>query len=60
VLKLVARGMTSKEISTELIVAKSTVDYHVKNIKRKLHAENRTAAATKAAEMGLVAVWKRR
>lgn len=37
ILQLIAKGYTSKQISTELFIAKTTVDTHRKNIKRKLN-----------------------
>lgn len=40
ILQLIANGKTSKEISSELFIAKSTVDTHRKNMIRKLNLSN--------------------
>lgn len=45
VLKLVAQGMTNKEISKSLNIADSTVKNHLRNIMEKLHVSNRVEAA---------------
>lgn len=45
VLKLIARGMSNKEIGRELGVAEKTVKTHVSNILQKLHVADRTQAA---------------
>ena len=58
VLKLVAQGKTSEQIARELVLVKRTVDFHVENACRKLGVDNRTAAASKASELKLIAVWK--
>ncbi len=58
VLKLVAQGKTSEHIARELVLVKRTVDFHVENACRKLGVDNRTAAASKASELKLIAVWK--
>ena len=40
ILQLISNGKTSKEISTELFIAKTTVDTHRKNMIRKLNLSN--------------------
>ncbi len=54
VLELLARGMTNKEIATELVITVRTVKFHVSSILRKLDAGNRTEAVSTAAERGIV------
>jgi NarL family two-component system response regulator LiaR len=54
VLRLVARGLSNQEISTELVVSEGTVRIHVSNILNKLHLANRTQAALYALQEGLV------
>lgn len=41
VVKLVAEGMTNKQIGAELFVSEPTVRFHISNILRKLNLENR-------------------
>ncbi len=48
VLRLVAQGMTNKEIAEELFVAPRTVDSHVSNIFTKLGVATRSAATALA------------
>ncbi len=54
VLRLMAMGLSNQEIADRLVVALSTVKSHVKSILMKLGAENRTAAVTRAQELGLL------
>jgi non-specific serine/threonine protein kinase len=53
VLRRLARGLTTREIATELVVAVSTVDRHITHIYAKLGCRGRAAAATFAVEHGL-------
>ncbi|PJF41565.1 MAG: DNA-binding response regulator [Phototrophicales bacterium] len=53
VLKLLANGMSNKEIGAQLSVSENTVKYHVRNILSKLHLRSRTQAATYAIRKGL-------
>ena len=54
VLRLIARGMSNKEIALELGVAEKTVKTHVSNILQKLHVADRTQAALYAVRERLV------
>lgn len=52
VLKLVAQGMSNKEIASALVVSERTVQSHLINIFRKLGVRSRTGAALRAFRMG--------
>ncbi|CAA9462472.1 MAG: Two-component transcriptional response regulator, LuxR family [uncultured Rubrobacteraceae bacterium] len=54
VLLRLARGETSQQISARLYISYNTVRSHVHNIIAKLGVENRTQAARRAIEFGLV------
>ena len=54
VLRLLADGLSNKEIATQLVLAEGTVKNHVSTILDKLHAANRTQAARVAREQGLI------
>lgn len=54
ILRLVAAGASNKEIADRLVIAEGTVKNHVTNILSKLGVRDRTQAALKAKEMGLV------
>jgi DNA-binding NarL/FixJ family response regulator len=56
VLKLLATGLTNKEIAFGLHIGESTVKTHVGNILVKLDVQSRTQAALYAAKVGLVDV----
>jgi DNA-binding NarL/FixJ family response regulator len=53
VLQLLASGQTNREIATALVISENTVGFHVKNILRKLHVENRAQAAVYATRASL-------
>ena len=55
VLRLVARGLSNREIAQELFISEKTVKTHVSNILSKLHLEDRTQAAIYALKHGLAA-----
>jgi len=54
VLRLLAAGMTDRQIAGELFISARTVGYHVGNILNKTTSTNRTEAATYASRNGLV------
>jgi RNA polymerase sigma factor (sigma-70 family) len=51
-MKLVAKGMTNKEIAEELHLSEYTVKNHMSRILKQLDAENRSEAAETARECG--------
>jgi non-specific serine/threonine protein kinase len=51
---LVARGLTNRQISTELSISERTAGNHVAKILHKLGLNSRTRIATCAAEQGLL------
>jgi DNA-binding NarL/FixJ family response regulator len=53
VLRLVATGMSYKEIAAELFLSHRTVQNHVQNTLQKLHLHNRVQLARYAIEQGL-------
>ncbi len=54
ILRLVATGASNKEIAAALVIAEGTVKNHVTNILGKLGVRDRTQAALKVKELGLV------
>lgn len=54
VLRLVAEGLRNHEIAARLVLSEHTVHRHVANILGKLELSSRTAAATFAAQHGLL------
>ncbi len=54
VLRLVAEGLTNRQIAGRLGISEHTVHRHVTNILRKLDLPSRTAAAAQAVRSGLV------
>jgi DNA-binding NarL/FixJ family response regulator len=53
VLELIARGLSNREIATELFVEESTVRTHVKRIQMKLHLRDRVQIVIFAYESGV-------
>jgi DNA-binding NarL/FixJ family response regulator len=54
VLQLLAQGLTNREIARTLMVSISTIKIHVEHILSKLDASDRTQAAVRAIELGLL------
>lgn len=54
ILRLVATGMSNREIATTLVLSEHTVHRHIANILRKLAQSTRAAAATQALRAGLI------
>jgi len=54
VLKLVADGLTTREIATRLFIAPKTADHHIQHIYTKTGVSNRAAATRWAIEHGVV------
>jgi LuxR family maltose regulon positive regulatory protein len=55
VLRLVARGLSNREIAETLVVTLGTVKKHLNNIFSKLDVKSRTQAVARARELGLLA-----
>jgi DNA-binding NarL/FixJ family response regulator len=55
VLRLTARGRTNQQIAHELLISVSTVKKHVQSIISKLGVSDRTQAAVRAVELGVLA-----
>jgi DNA-binding NarL/FixJ family response regulator len=53
VLRLVAKGMTARQIATKLVLSHRTVENHVQSTLRKLQLHNRVELARYAIEHGL-------
>lgn len=54
VLQLLTQGQTNREIAENLVVSVSTIKVHVEHILAKLGVSDRTQAAVRAIEMGLI------
>ena len=54
VLNCLALGMTTKQISDDLVISKNTVKTHVRNLMKKLDAANRTEVVGIALRQGLI------
>ncbi|TIO97707.1 MAG: helix-turn-helix transcriptional regulator [Mesorhizobium sp.] len=50
----VSKGKSSWEIGTILGRSRNTIDFHLKNVMRKLDATSRTVAVVKALELGII------
>jgi DNA-binding NarL/FixJ family response regulator len=54
VLRLLARGLQTKQIARALAISVKTADHHIQNVYRKIGVSTRAAAALFAMEHGLV------
>lgn len=54
VLKLIAKGLSNKEIAEQLFVSINTIKSHIQKIFEKLDVQNRTQAIVKAREIKLI------
>ncbi len=54
ILKLVAQGMSNREIAAKLFITEGTAKNHISNILSKLGVRDRTQAVLRAQELGLV------
>ena len=54
VLRLIAEGLSNREIAARLFIATSTVKWHVNAVFRKLEADSRTRAVARARRTGLL------
>jgi DNA-binding NarL/FixJ family response regulator len=54
VLGLVGRGYTNQQIARSLLISVSTVKKHVRTVISKLGVSDRTQAAVRAVELGVV------
>lgn len=54
VLRLIAQGMTNKEIAAQLVIAPSTAKRHTVNLYNKLGVANRAEATTQAHKLGIL------
>ena len=56
VLRLVARGLSNREIATELVISENTVKNHVRNILEKLQLHSRMEAVVYAVREKLLEI----
>lgn len=54
VLRLLAEGLTNRQLADKLMVAEGTIKTHLMNIYGKLDAHNRTQAIARARDLGLI------
>ncbi|MBR5094711.1 MAG: response regulator transcription factor [Oscillospiraceae bacterium] len=57
VLRLLAEGLTDREIAERLVLSVTTVHYHVKNLIQKTGQSSRTELAVNAVRSGIVVPW---
>ncbi|MER8010914.1 response regulator transcription factor [Streptomyces sp. NPDC094149] len=54
VLKLLARGLSNRDIGAELYISATTVKFHVRNVMRKMDANSRAEVVYEASKMGVI------
>lgn len=54
ILRLLANGLSNRQISERLMLSENTVKYHLKNLLRKMDVQNRTEAVMKAVQEKLI------
>jgi two-component system response regulator DevR len=54
VLRLLAHGLSNREISQRLFIAETTVKFHVTNVMRKLEVSRRSEAVYVASQLGAI------
>jgi two-component system, NarL family, response regulator DevR len=54
VVRLIAEGLTNREIGETIFVSESTVKFHVRNVMRKLDVHHRAEVAYAASRLGLL------
>ncbi|MFN8596193.1 MAG: LuxR C-terminal-related transcriptional regulator [Anaerolineae bacterium] len=54
ILRYIAAGLSNQEIAQKMVVALSTIKWHINNLYAKLDARNRTHAVARARELGLL------
>ena len=57
ILRLIARGLTYKEIAAEMQISPHTVHTHIRKIYEKMHARNRSEMLDRAKALGIVSQW---
>ncbi|MDC4227430.1 MAG: response regulator transcription factor [Candidatus Manganitrophus sp.] len=60
VLRRVAKGKTNKEIASELHLSEKTIKNHVRNIFHKMGVYDRTEAAMKGVQEGIIDLEQRK
>jgi DNA-binding NarL/FixJ family response regulator len=58
VLRLLAHGLTNRQISQELVISAATVKVHIEHLIAKLGVSDRTEAAVRASQAGLLGTSK--
>jgi DNA-binding NarL/FixJ family response regulator len=54
VLRLVARGLSNREVAETLVISRRTAEHHIQHIYSKIGVSTRAAAALFAMEHGLL------
>lgn len=54
VLRCLARGLTTAQVSTQLFISENTVKTHIRHVLEKLEVSNRAEAVAKAMQLGLI------